>query len=32
MFTYFNPEECVWIRFEISTFDNVCIDVTEMFE
>ena len=32
MFTYCNPEECVWIRFEISSFDDVCIDVIEMFE
>ena len=32
MFTYCNPEECVWIRFEISSFDSVCIDVIEMFE
>ena len=22
----------MWIRFEISSFDDVCIDVIEMFE
>ena len=32
MCTYCNPEECVWIRFEIRIFENVCIDVTEVFE
>ena len=32
MCTYCNPEECVWIRFEMRIFKYICIDIIEVFE
>ena len=32
MCTYCNPEECVWIRFEMRIFKYICLDIMEVFK